>query len=268
MVGRPVRRLNVPGVRVARGLRAPSRIWAFLSGLRAFRILPRFCCAIAWRPPSWRFWLWRDAWPRRPAESGRPSGSSFSSSTMSTSSILWVAAAVSRVSRRSCASCGARRRRRYSCWGATPCRPWCYRRSLLEVDGAALRATLEHSVEALPQPAGRFLQTAGLAYVLDATRPPGSRIVSVSVGGEALDPGRRYRVAVPDFLVRGGDGYTALAEARRVVPGVDGPGLSRSWSRRSKGAAPLDSYVAYPVVSFVLFGCRLVAQRESATLTR
>jgi len=97
--------------------------------------------------------------------------------------------------------------------------------ALLEVDGAALRATLEHSVAALPQPAGRFLQTAGLAYVLDAARPPGERIVSVSVGGETLVPGRSYRVAVPDFLVRGGDGYNALAEARRVVPGVDGPGL-------------------------------------------
>jgi 5'-nucleotidase len=97
--------------------------------------------------------------------------------------------------------------------------------ALLEVDGAALRATLEHSVEALPQPAGRFLQTAGLTYVLDVARPPGSRIVSVSVRGEALDPGRRYRVAMPDFLARGGDGYTALAEATTVVPGVDGPGL-------------------------------------------
>ena len=97
--------------------------------------------------------------------------------------------------------------------------------ALLEVDGAALRATLEHSVAALPQPAGRFLQTAGLTYVLDAARPPRDRIVSVSVGGEALVPGRRYRVAVPDFLARGGDGYNALAEARRVVPGVDGPGL-------------------------------------------
>ena len=97
--------------------------------------------------------------------------------------------------------------------------------ALLEVDGAALRATLEHSVAALPQPAGRFLQTAGLTYVLDAARPPGDRIVSVSVGGEVLVPGRRYRVAVPDFLARGGDGYNALAEARRVVPGVDGPGL-------------------------------------------
>ena len=43
--------------------------------------------------------------------------------------------------------------------------------ALLEVDGAALQVSLEHSVEALPRPAGRFLQTAGLDYVLDASRP-------------------------------------------------------------------------------------------------
>ena len=97
--------------------------------------------------------------------------------------------------------------------------------ALLETDGAALLASLERAVEALPQPAGRFLQTAGLDYAFDAGRPPGSRLLSVSVGGSPLDPARRYRVAVPDFLARGGDGYDALAEARTVVSSEEGPGL-------------------------------------------
>jgi len=97
--------------------------------------------------------------------------------------------------------------------------------ALLEVDGAALQASLERSVDALPEPAGRFLQTAGLDYGLDARRPPGSRILAVSVGGDPLDPARRYRVAVPDFLARGGDGYSALAASRTLVSGEEGPGL-------------------------------------------
>ena len=97
--------------------------------------------------------------------------------------------------------------------------------ALLEVDGAVLQASLEHSVEGLPRPAGRFLQTAGLDYVLDASRPPGSRILSVSVGGNPLEPARRYRVAVPDFVARGGDGYSALAASRTLVSGEEGPGL-------------------------------------------
>jgi 5'-nucleotidase len=97
--------------------------------------------------------------------------------------------------------------------------------ALLEVDGAVLQASLEHSVEGLPRPAGRFLQTAGLDYVLDASRPPGRRILSVSVGGHPLEPARRYRVAVPDFVARGGDGYSALAASRTLVSGEEGPGL-------------------------------------------
>jgi len=97
--------------------------------------------------------------------------------------------------------------------------------ALLEMDGGALRAILERSVEALPQPAGRFLQTAGLDYAVDAARPPGSRVLTVSVGGAPLDPVRRYRVAVPDFLARGGDGYTQLAEVRTLLSGEEGPGL-------------------------------------------
>jgi 5'-nucleotidase len=96
---------------------------------------------------------------------------------------------------------------------------------LLEVDGAVLQGSLEHSVEALPRPAGRFLQTAGLDYVLDASRPAGSRILSISVEGNPLEPARRYRVAVPDFVARGGDGYSDLAASRTLVSGEEGPGL-------------------------------------------
>ena len=60
---------------------------------------------------------------------------------------------------------------------------------------------------------------------MDAGRPVGSRILSASIGGNALDPTRRYRVAVLDFLARGGDGYVLLTQAHTVVPSEDGPGL-------------------------------------------
>ena len=96
---------------------------------------------------------------------------------------------------------------------------------LLEIPGTALRAALEHSVSTLPQPAGRFLQTAGLRYAVDPERPPGARVGAVEVQGQPLDPGRAYRVAVPDFLARGGDGYAMLATGRVVVSAEEGPGL-------------------------------------------
>ena len=84
---------------------------------------------------------------------------------------------------------------------------------------------LEHSVEALPRQSGRLLQMAGLDYSVDVTRPAGSRILAASVGGSALEPARRYRVAVPDFLARGGDGYVLLTEAPSLVSSEEGPGL-------------------------------------------
>jgi 5'-nucleotidase len=96
---------------------------------------------------------------------------------------------------------------------------------LLEVSGADVRQALERSAQALPAPAGRFLQTAGLTHVVDPTRPPGSRITAVTIGGEPLAAEGRYRVAVPDYLARGGDGYDMLARARVEVTAEEGPGL-------------------------------------------
>jgi len=46
------------------------------------------------------------------------------------------------------------------------------------------------------------------------------------VQGRPLDRERRYRVAVPDYLARGQDGYTLLAtSARALLLPEDGPGL-------------------------------------------
>lgn len=97
--------------------------------------------------------------------------------------------------------------------------------TLLEVTGVVLRAALERSVDELPRPSGHFLQTAGLRYEVDAAQPPGRRIGAVEVGGRPLDPAGLYRLAVPDYLARGKDGYAMLAGARVLLAPEDGPGL-------------------------------------------
>jgi 5'-nucleotidase len=96
---------------------------------------------------------------------------------------------------------------------------------LLEVTGAALAQALERSVAALPRPAGHFLHTAGLRFEVDPDRPPGRRVSGIEVRGVPVDPDRSYRVAVPDFLGRGGDGYAMLARSRVLVSAEHGPGL-------------------------------------------
>ena len=97
--------------------------------------------------------------------------------------------------------------------------------TLLDVSGAALRAALEHSVDELPRPTGHFLQTAGLRFSVDPAQPPGRRIGAIEVEGRPLDPAGSYRVAVPDYLARGRDGYSMLAAARVLLSPEDGPGL-------------------------------------------
>ncbi|HKZ04061.1 MAG TPA: 5'-nucleotidase [Methylomirabilota bacterium] len=87
--------------------------------------------------------------------------------------------------------------------------------------------------------AGRFLQTAGLTCVVDPARPSGSRIGAVTVAGQPLAVERRYRVAVPDYLARGGDDYDMLARgraevtARRKVPASSTP----CWGRSPRGGS-------------------------------
>ena len=88
---------------------------------------------------------------------------------------------------------------------------------LLEVTGADLRAALEVGVSGVAEGFGGFPHVSGMAYRFDASKPAGRRIVSVTVGGEALDPARTYRLATNDFLGRGGDGYATFAGAPRIV---------------------------------------------------
>jgi 5'-nucleotidase len=97
---------------------------------------------------------------------------------------------------------------------------------LLEVTGGVLAQALERSVDALPRPSGHFLQTAGVTFSVDAAQPAGQRVSEIRVQGRPLDRERHYRVAVPDYLARGQDGYTLLATAARalLLP-EDGPGL-------------------------------------------
>jgi 2',3'-cyclic-nucleotide 2'-phosphodiesterase (5'-nucleotidase family) len=97
--------------------------------------------------------------------------------------------------------------------------------TLLEVTGTALRAALERSVDELPRPTGHFLQTAGVQMAVDPAKPPGQRVGAVAVAGQPLDPAGLYRVAVPDYLARGQDGYPMLAASRVLLAPEDGPGL-------------------------------------------
>jgi 5'-nucleotidase/UDP-sugar diphosphatase len=86
-----------------------------------------------------------------------------------------------------------------------------------EVTGKALRDALENGFSQWEDGAGRFPQIAGMKVVADLKQPVGSRVVSVTVGDKPLDPAATYKVATNDFMLGGGDGYTALAGGKVLI---------------------------------------------------
>ena len=58
----------------------------------------------------------------------------------------------------------------------------------------------------------RITQVSGLRYVVDLSRPAGSRVASIALAdGAPLDPAKRYKVAVNNFMAGGGDDFDVLA---------------------------------------------------------
>lgn len=96
----------------------------------------------------------------------------------------------------------------------------------IEISGKDLRAALEGGLGRLPDAAGRFPQVSGMVIEYDAKRPPGGRIVSIRIGGQPLDPNRKYRIATNDFLARGSDGYDTFGKAKSTPPADDAPLLA------------------------------------------
>lgn len=90
--------------------------------------------------------------------------------------------------------------------------------------GADLRAALEHGVAQIDGGSnpGRFPQVAGLRFRYRPGAPVGARIESVEIQRadgvfRPLEADRVYLVAANDFLRRGGDGYSVLAD-RAIDP--------------------------------------------------
>ena len=73
---------------------------------------------------------------------------------------------------------------------------------------------------------GGFLQVSGLRMVFDPRGPAGRRILAVEVAGAPLDAARTYTVAAVEYVVRGGDGITALRDAQVLVAAESGPQIS------------------------------------------
>lgn len=88
---------------------------------------------------------------------------------------------------------------------------------MTEIPGSQVLAALENGVSQVEKGAGRFPQVSGLSFTYDPSAEPGSRVQEVMVGDAPLGLDTLYKVAVNDYMLRGGDGYTALGGGKVLV---------------------------------------------------
>ncbi len=109
---------------------------------------------------------------------------------------------------------------------------------LVEVTGQQIKDAIELGASVLPDTYGGFLQVSGVTYTIDTTVPTHVvtnekkefvtagheyRVHDILIGGEPLDPNRKYTVAGGDYLLKsGGDGYSMFGpnNVRLVIEGV------------------------------------------------
>jgi 5'-nucleotidase len=82
---------------------------------------------------------------------------------------------------------------------------------VMDLTGAQLKQSLEDIVEA--ERSRTLWVSAGTRYVIDPSKPKGSRISDLTIAGQPVDPAATYRVCVNDFLANGGDGVVTLKNA-------------------------------------------------------
>jgi 5'-nucleotidase/UDP-sugar diphosphatase len=82
----------------------------------------------------------------------------------------------------------------------------------VELTGEQLLEALRHDAS-LPRPDGGFLQVSGLSMTIR-----GQEVSDVLVNGEALAPEQTYKVALPEFLLTGGNGYTMFEKGKDARP--------------------------------------------------
>lgn len=106
----------------------------------------------------------------------------------------------------------------------------------IEAPGRTLRTALDYAASLDPaELPGAFLQISGLSYAIEK-----GRAVDIRVGDAPLDDERVYSVALPDFMLLGGDGYGMFASAARsrTDTGILLNGLVLDFFRKGKEASP------------------------------
>jgi 2',3'-cyclic-nucleotide 2'-phosphodiesterase (5'-nucleotidase family) len=93
---------------------------------------------------------------------------------------------------------------------------------MVEITGKDVKDAIENGLRDAPQGAGRFPVIAGMKFEADLKQPQGSRVTAVTVDDKPIDPAGKYTVASNNFMLDGGDGYTALGRGKTLIGLTDG----------------------------------------------
>ncbi len=111
----------------------------------------------------------------------------------------------------------------------------------VEAPGSMILAMLNHGVGRLGESVGRFPQVSGISFRVDPAAPAGDRVRDLKVGDAPLDPEKNYTFAVGDYMLRGGDGYSMLGDAKVILNPESGntiPDILESYIRKRGEIAP------------------------------
>jgi 5'-nucleotidase / UDP-sugar diphosphatase len=112
--------------------------------------------------------------------------------------------------------------------------------AVLSLSGATLRGALEVAVSLYPHKNKGFLQISGMRFTFDPAHPDGSRVLARSVGGQPMQDGRQYRVAMSSSLAAGQYGYYRLwnREKAAAAQGLTMAGALDQYLRDHQTLAP------------------------------
>lgn len=98
---------------------------------------------------------------------------------------------------------------------------------LLEATGEQIVQALENGVSKVPALEGRFVHVSNINFSYDPKKPEGERILreSVHLGEGKIDLAKVYKVAVPNFLSWGKDGFDCLTHTPKIVDYLLAPEL-------------------------------------------
>jgi 2',3'-cyclic-nucleotide 2'-phosphodiesterase (5'-nucleotidase family) len=95
--------------------------------------------------------------------------------------------------------------------------------AVVNLRGSQIRLAFERSVSLFPSPSSAFLQLSGIEFTFSRSAAPDSRVLTITLDGQRLDPNRTYSVAMPATIARGGLGYFRVwnrDQIARVMTGV------------------------------------------------